>query len=301
LGIPLVEIATGPHMHTPEQIKECALKLGEVLRACKVRRGIGTIRQDVNISIKNSDRVEIKAFQDPKIMIQTVDNEILRQIECVKNKSCQKEVRKCLPDATTEFLRPMPGQARMYPETDLPLLRISRDRMNALKKKLPKMKHEIRDELKKIGVSEELINLVIENLDEFQVLIKVYDKDANLVAKMIALWPNEFASRMKKGVLEIKAILNENILEKVLEALNEGKIAASDVKEILMKVASGIAVADALRVEKVSSDELEAQISEIVKDKPGLRANAYMGLVISKLGPNVDKRKAMKILGKIVK
>jgi glutamyl-tRNA(Gln) amidotransferase subunit E len=288
-------------MHTPEQIKECALKLGEILRACKVKRGIGTIRQDVNISIKNSERVEIKGFQDPKIMIQTVDNEILRQIECVKNKLCQKEVRKCLPDATTEFLRPMPGQARMYPETDLPLLRISRDRMNALKKHLPKMKHEIRDELKKIGVSEELINLVIENLDLFQVLIKVYDKDANLVAKMIALWPNEFASRMKKGVLEIKEVLNETVLEKVLEALNEGKIAEGDVKEILMKIASGIGVSEALKVEKVSSDELEAQISEIVKDKPGLRANAYMGLVISKLGPNVDKRKAMEILNRIVK
>src|SRR3989338_7430874 len=52
LGIPLVEIGTKPDLKTPEQIKECALKIGEILRACKVKRGIGTIRQDLNISIK---------------------------------------------------------------------------------------------------------------------------------------------------------------------------------------------------------------------------------------------------------
>src|SRR3989344_4954165 len=44
LGIPLVEIATAPDMLNPGQIKECALKIGEILRACKVKRGIGTIR-----------------------------------------------------------------------------------------------------------------------------------------------------------------------------------------------------------------------------------------------------------------
>src|SRR3989338_7972898 len=65
LGIPLVEIRTDPDMKTPEQIKETALKIGEILRACKVKRGIGTIRQDVNISIKGHERVEIKGFQYP--------------------------------------------------------------------------------------------------------------------------------------------------------------------------------------------------------------------------------------------
>src|SRR3989338_5839850 len=65
LGIPLMEIGTEPIMSNPEEIKECALKIGEILRACKVKRGIGTIRQDVNISIKGHDRVEIKGFQDP--------------------------------------------------------------------------------------------------------------------------------------------------------------------------------------------------------------------------------------------
>ncbi|HIG52195.1 TPA: Glu-tRNA(Gln) amidotransferase GatDE subunit E, partial [Candidatus Pacearchaeota archaeon] len=79
LGIPLVEITTKPDLKTPEQIKEAALKIGEILRACNVKRGIGTIRQDLNISIRGNKRIEIKGFQDPKMMIKTIDEEISRQ------------------------------------------------------------------------------------------------------------------------------------------------------------------------------------------------------------------------------
>src|SRR3989344_3534975 len=188
LGIPLVEIATAAVLDTPEKIKETALKLGEILRACKVKRGIGTIRQDVNISIKGHDRVEVKGFQDPAMMMETVDKEILRQEKELKEGKNVKAVRNALPSGETEFLRPMPGSARMYPETDLPLLNIGRDKLNELKKILPKLRHEIRDELKKKGLSDELISLVLDgNLEEFEVLMKVYSKDANLVAKMVTL------------------------------------------------------------------------------------------------------------------
>ena len=155
--------------------------------------------------------------------------------------------------------------------------------------------------MRKKGVSEELINLVIENLDEFNVLIRVYEKDANLVAKMISLWPQEFATKLKKKIEEIKEVLNERVLEKVLEKLGEGKISEGDIKGILLKIASGENIEHALKVEKISDDELERQISLIVKEKPGMRANAYMGLVIQKLGNAVDKRRAIEILNRIVK
>lgn len=302
LGIPLIEIATAPAMTKPEEVKEAALKIGEILRACKVKRGIGTIRQDVNVSVKGHDRVEIKGFQDPAMMIETIDKEIERQVEESKEGKKEGSVRNALPDGKTEFLRPIPGKARMYPETDLPLLKISRDRINELKKNLPKLKKDIREELKKKGLSEELINLVLdEHLDEFEILMRVYDKDANLVAKMIALWRNEFSTKYKKGFGEIKKILNEVILEKVLEAVSEGKITEGDVKPVLSAIVEGKSVEEALKVERVDENKLEEEIAKIVREKPGMRANAYMGLVIAKLGANVDKRKAMEILNRIVK
>src|SRR3989339_192407 len=301
LGIPLVEIMTKPEMNSPEQIKEAALKIGEVLRACKVKRGIGTIRQDVNVSIKGHDRVEIKGFQKPEMMIKTVDLEIKRQEEEIKKGKITGEVRGTLENGTTKFNRPMPGSARMYPETDLPLLKISRDRLNEIKKNLPKLKREIRDELKKKGLSDELINLVLEgNVDEFEVLSRVYDKDANLVAKMITLWRNEFATKLRRKFEEIKSVLNEVVLEKVLENVKSGNISEGDVKGILWKVVNGETVEDALIVEKVDDNALEEAIAGIVKEKPGLRAGAYMGLIIANL-PGADKRKAMEILQKLVK
>ena len=211
-------------------------------------------------------------------------------------------VRNVLDDASTEFLRPIPGKARMYPETDLPLLKISRDSINGIKKNLPKLKHEIRDELKKKGLSDELIGLILDgHLDEFEVLLRVYDKDANIIAKMVTLWRSEFASRSKKGFDEIAKILNESVLEKVLESLKDGKINEGDIKEILLKIVNGMSAEDALKIERVNDSALEEQIRAIVSNKPGLKANAYMGLVIQKLDQAVDKRKAMEILQKIVK
>jgi len=302
LGIPLVEIATAPVLDTPEKIKETALKLGEILRACKVKRGLGTIRQDVNISTRGHDRVEVKGFQDPAMMITTVDKEIERQQTEVKEGKKEGAVRNALADGRTEFLRPMPGKARMYPETDLPLLRIGREKLNELKKNLPKLKHEIRDELKKKGLSDEMMALILNgHLEEFEVLLRVYGKDANLVAKMVVLWRNEFASKLKKSFEEVASVLTERVLEQVLEAFVARQIGEGDIKGILWKiVAEGKSVAEALKIEKVEDNALEEQIAAIVKEKQGLRAGAYMGMLIMKLGAGIDKRKAMEILEKLV-
>ena len=56
LGGPMVEVVTAPDIKNAEHAKETALKIGELLRSCKVKRGIGTIRQDINISIKGHPR-----------------------------------------------------------------------------------------------------------------------------------------------------------------------------------------------------------------------------------------------------
>lgn len=301
LGIPLVEIGTAPDLRTAEQVKECALKLGEILRACKVKRGIGTIRQDLNISIKGHDRVEVKGFQEPKMMIITVDKEIERQLEDIKIGKKGGEVRGALPDGTTKFNRPMPGRARMYPETDLPILHLSRDRIDDIKKRLPKLIGEIRNELKKKGINPELIELVIERHDEFNTLMKVYDKDANLVAKMISLWILEIANKSGKSEEDVRKVLNEAVLEKILERVVKREIDAGDVRGVMFKVNEGVGVDEALKVEKVSADEIEEEIMKIVKEKPGLRANAYMGIVMQKLKGKIDARKAMEILQRVVK
>jgi glutamyl-tRNA(Gln) amidotransferase subunit E len=80
LGIPLVEIATAPDIHSGAQAREVALKIGELLRSTgKVQRGIGSIRQDLNISVDGGSRVEIKGAQELDLLDKIVENEVRRQ------------------------------------------------------------------------------------------------------------------------------------------------------------------------------------------------------------------------------
>ncbi len=295
LGIPLVEITTKPDLKTPEQIKEAALKIGEILRACKVKRGIGTIRQDLNISIKGSKRVEIKGFQDPKIMLRTVENEIKRQQECVANGKCENEVRKVLPSAETEFLRPMPGQARMYPETDLELLKISRQMINYAKNNLPKLRSELKGYLQEFGLNEELVKLLLQErkIEEFKTLIKVYD-NPNLVGKMLTLFIKEIIAKTDKTKEEVEKILNEDVLESILNEVGK-KISESDVKVVMMKIIQGMSLEEAMEKEDV---DLTGEIKKLLKEKPGLSEGAYMGLVMARFKGRVSGGEVMEELKK---
>jgi glutamyl-tRNA(Gln) amidotransferase subunit E len=82
LGIPLVEIGTRPDIRTPDQAREAAERIGMLLRSTgKVKRGLGTIRQDVNVSIAEGARVEIKGVQSLDDIDDIVRNEAHRQVE----------------------------------------------------------------------------------------------------------------------------------------------------------------------------------------------------------------------------
>ncbi|MEC8588658.1 MAG: Glu-tRNA(Gln) amidotransferase subunit GatE [Candidatus Thermoplasmatota archaeon] len=81
LGVPLIEIATSPDIQSPEHAKETAMALGRTLRDTRrVRRGLGSIRQDLNVSVGCGDRVEIKGCQDLGWIPQIVRLEMVRQV-----------------------------------------------------------------------------------------------------------------------------------------------------------------------------------------------------------------------------
>ena len=303
LGIPLVEISTKPDLRSASQVKETALKIGEILRSTKVRRGIGTIRQDLNISIDKSNRVEIKGFQDPKTMEKCVETEILRQKSFLdKGKENPSEVRNALPDGTTEFLRPIPGAARMYPETDLPLLHISKDFIDSVKKNLPRLRNEIEGELMKQGLGEEMIKLIFKNgkLDEYKELYSIYG-NPKLISKLLLLFPKEIAKKENKSIGKIEKILTRDVLNFILESVYDEKIQEKDVKFVLEKVFSGIPVQDAIKLDKKDFAEAEEKIMKIIKDKPGLSENAYMGLVMKEFKGIITGEEAMDIIRKFVK
>jgi glutamyl-tRNA(Gln) amidotransferase subunit E len=82
LGIPLVEIGTEPDIRSPAQAKDAAERIGMLLRSTgKVKRGLGTIRQDVNVSIEDGARVELKGVQSLDDIDDIVEREVGRQVE----------------------------------------------------------------------------------------------------------------------------------------------------------------------------------------------------------------------------
>jgi glutamyl-tRNA(Gln) amidotransferase subunit E len=124
LGIPLIEVTTAPEMHTPEEAYIVAARIGGILRATgRVRRGLGTIRQDVNVSIKNGAIIEIKGAQDLGMLQTIVEYEAQRQATLLEITEDLKE-RGVKPD---ELKKELHDVSELFKNTE------SRILVNALK------------------------------------------------------------------------------------------------------------------------------------------------------------------------
>lgn len=302
LGIPLIEIATEPDIKNPLQAQEVALQIGEILRSCNVKRGIGTIRQDVNLSIKRGKRVELKGFQDIKNIGQAMEIEAKRQMELVKKGKSKAEVRNVLPNGKSEFLRPMPGAARMYPETDLPLLKISRSMKDRVKKNLPKLKKDLREELESEGLSKEMIKLILKGdlIEGYKELVQITNLP-DLTAKVLVLYPKEISSKEDISQKKISKILNREVLANILEHVEKGEILENHIKHVMQKIAKGQSFKDAIKSDIKSIEEIEEKILNLIKEKPGLSENAYMGLVMKEFKGKANAREVMETLKRHLK
>ncbi|MGP3702275.1 MAG: Glu-tRNA(Gln) amidotransferase subunit GatE, partial [Candidatus Bathyarchaeota archaeon] len=87
LGIPLIEVSTAPVISSPKEAEKVALAIGEVLRRTgKVKRGLGSIRQDLNISIVGGGLVEVKGVQELELISKVVEYEVQRQLKLLEIK-----------------------------------------------------------------------------------------------------------------------------------------------------------------------------------------------------------------------
>ena len=288
LGIPLVEVATDADIKDAEHAKEVASYLGMALRStggCK--RGIGTIRQDVNISIKGHPRVEIKGFQDIRSISKTIENEIKRQLS---QKDAESHVRKANPDFTTTYMRPMPGSARLYPETDVSPIRITKERLEKIK--LPELLIDKAEKLEKLGINKEVAKgIVKDGKDSY--FEDLFERFKGLKPAFIVDIFNSIRNQLKRDY-KIEKEISDAEIEKVLLLVNENKVPKNSAAEALADIING-----RVNLEKykgVSDAEIEREIEKIVKEKPGLNQGGYMGIIMGKFKGKVDGKKVMDIL-----
>lgn len=293
LGVPLVEIKTDASIQDSEHCKEVASLIGMILRSTeKVKRGLGTIRQDVNISIKNGARTEIKGFQDLKSIPKVIDYEVNRQLnEIKKGNKIREEVRKANPDFTTTFLRPMPGSSRLYPETDIPTVEITNELLKKIK--LPELIAEKAIKIeKKYKIKPELAKELIEiNFDKY---VKEFPKiGPEFIAHSLIEIPKEIKSRFN---LETK---EEFVLE-ALKYLNDNKIQKDAVLDLIVELTKNKKI-DLDKYKPVDKKELENKVKKIVEKNKGASFNALMGEVMKEFKGKINGKDASDLLKKFLK
>jgi glutamyl-tRNA(Gln) amidotransferase subunit E len=432
LGIPLIEIATAPDMHTPDEVKDVAAFIGMLLRSTgKVKRGIGTIRQDVNVSIVGGERAEIKGVQDLRMINTIVEFEALRQINMLRlreemqvkgitselvnkdairdftkdfvdaklskgfikagidsglkiygksyplfkgffgyevnpnrrfgtelsdrikvlglnglihsdenldkyeiseivteiyaklkigsedgmifilgsddkcllafkkideaitfllEKGLSKEVRNAKDNGTSQFMRPMPGSSRMYPETDVPVIHPGIDgieRPELLKDKIERF-------VKEYNLPKQVAKELIFE-PNFELFIKKYPQiKAVTIAEALDSMLKEIKTRYALDVNPTDSQYNQ-----IFSKLNTNDIAKEAVFEILLAIGKG-EQGRSIDFSKyqTNEDELIEYIVKIIADKPGLNENALMGLVMKQYRGKYSGQKILELIKK---
>lgn len=444
LGIPLVEIATAPDIHTPAQAREVALYIGTLLRSLpEVKRGLGTIRQDVNVSIVRGARVEIKGVQTLDLVEQTVESEALRQVslldirdellargarvdgevfdvtgilastaskvvkkalasggialavrlpgfrglvgreiqpgrrlgselsdrakraagvggifhidelpdygiaqaevdavsqklglgpedafvmvadtrekaakamEAVKLRAAEalkgipEETRGALPTGSTEYMRPLPGRARMYPETDVPSVDVTAARVEKLRGELPETLPEKKARLmREYGLNEEMAGGIAYSAQcfEFEDVAKECG-NATLVARTML----GTAVELRRDGVPVENLAGGHY-GSLFRYVAAGKIAKEAIPKVLAEMARGAGIDDAvsrLGLGGVSEDDVRATIREIVasrkdfvREKGEASQGGLMGPVMAKLRGKADGKLISRILGEEIR
>ena len=411
LGIPLIEIATAADITSPQECKEVAHAIGMVLRSTKVKRGIGTIRQDVNVSIAAGARVEIKGAQELNMIPLLVENEAKRQLKllelskemkqrkvssatdctdlftktessivrqalskkevvlgmCVsgcagllgfellpglrfgtelsshakmagvggifhsdelprygitehevsavrKKLGCSKadgfvlvvadaprarqalinvtarfqqtgvpeEVRRAEDDGTTRFLRPIPTAARMYPETDVPLI------IPKVNITVPELLTDKIKRYEKIGLSHDLAALIADSdrVHLFEKVLKL--AKPSFAAEMLAAKLNEVEK--EHGI-----VFSDELILHAFDLLNKGKIMKDVFADAMIALAKGTFE------QKKETVNLEKELKAIIAANKGAPFGALMGHEMAKLKGKASGQEISEMLKKLLK
>ncbi len=446
LGIPLVEVTTGPVIHSPQEAEETALAIGRILRATrKVRRGLGTIRQDLNVSIPDGALIEIKGVQELELVSGVIKNEVQRQLslleirdelekrgvkeedikdefiditlvfkqtkckvvqkaldqnkrvlavklpkfaELVKRelapgmrlgaemadiahfwgrvggifhtdelpaygisvdevnqlgrlvkkepldavvfvadtlenatdalkavtqrareavKGVPEETRAANPDGTTRYMRPRPGAARMYPETDVPPIQLTKDYLDELRSRLPELPEQKMGHLmKEYGLNRKLARQILDS--EYADLFETIAKETGVSPTVIAVALTETLKALRREGIEVEKVSDEQFRE-LFSLIGSEKTTKEAIPEIITWLskhegATAKEAVESLGLAMISRRELEEMIDDLIKRNEGLvkeRGSDAFGPLMSMIMKNVRGRVKAELVSEILK
>ncbi len=248
------------------------------------------------IKINEEDAFLILAATDEKIHV--VINQIISRIEFIKNNGIPIDTRLATVNGETKFLRPRPGAARMYPETDIPPIIISKKELEKAKENIPKSWDESILELQtKYKINPQLAEQIFDS-KYIELFENIFQKrtskngkaDATFISSILC---STIPSLERKG-LNSKLLKNEEI-EKTFEMLDSGDITKESIDIIFENIMAGKSktTLEAMKntsIEAVKESDLEEIIKkiveknqEIIKNQKERAIGPLMGIAMKEL------------------
>lgn len=224
---------------------------------------------DIKKILESNEKDAFLIIAAPKEKISTIIDQVIIRIKTIRNNGIPKDTRLATQSGETKFLRPRPGASRMYPETDIPPLMISKKELDYAEKNLPKSWNDSINELqKKYGLNQQLSEQIFDSqyLDIFENVCGRISISPTFVASVLC----STITNLERSGKNSQLLKNEEII-KSFELLSEQKISKESLEIIYENIMDGKSktIEDAIKnssIESISQSELEKIIDKILSD-----------------------------------
>jgi glutamyl-tRNA(Gln) amidotransferase subunit E len=204
-----------------------------------------------------------------------------------------EETRAANPDGSTRYMRPRPGAARMYPETDVPPIQVKPEYLTQLRSRLPELPEQrLKRLVKDYGLNEKLARQVLDS--EYSQLFEVVVQESGVSAVTAAAALTETLKALKRESVAVENVSDKQLRE-LFGLIASGSLAKEAFADIMKWLAGHEDAAVAEAIEKLglgalNSVELEKIIDDTIRDNENLISErgagafgALMGLVMGKV------------------
>lgn len=266
-GLPLVEIVTQPDFKDEEQVEKWLKFLLLTLSYIKSVDKNAGIKVDVNISVNDGERVEIKNLSSIENIKKAINYEINRQ----KKEKVRRETRRF--DETTGKTvvmrtKEIEEDYRFIPDPDLPVVKISEEEIKKIRLSLPESPQEkLKKLIKKYKLNKEQAEILTKNLE----IVEFFEQIAEKVKPDLALrWVLIELLRVlnyNKKTLEEVNIIPQHFID-LIKLVEEGKITELKAKQILNEfIPQSFSPIEKLKkLEKISEEEIKKICKEVIRD-----------------------------------
>jgi glutamyl-tRNA(Gln) amidotransferase subunit E len=256
------------------------------------------------LKITDNDAFLILAV--PFEMMDTIVDQIILRIDYIKNNGIPIDTRLATQEGETKFLRPRPGAARMYPETDIPPIIISKNELEQAQDNIPKSWDEsIKEIQSKYEINLQLAEQIFDSkyIELFENIIKKINVNPTFVASILC----STITNLERSGLNSTMLKNDEI-RKTFEFLEKEKIAKESIEIIFENIMAGKSstVEEAMKmasIETVNDTDLEKIIQgivdkneQLVKNQKERSIGPLMGIVMKELRGKASGEIVNKIL-----